>query len=457
MTERLKWLAITCLAGFALCLASCEEIVDVELPTLTGVPYEPDSGTLLVRCGRLIDGRADISSEDVAVLIRDGRILETGRDIIPGEAVPVLDLSGYTCLPGLIEMHTHILESFEELVDLTLYYGYSLEDNLEKGREYSKITLEAGFTSARNLGNYYGWADRELRDQIDRGEIIGPRLQVAGFYLTVPGGGGDLLEPGGKEEDIPSHMRLGVSRSPEEFRRNAQAAADGGADVLKVIASGAVLAYGGVPGEPEMTSADLEAVAAVARAEGLKLSAHAHGAQSIREAILAGAETIEHASYIDAEGIRLAIENDVALSMDVGPGDWMIEAGREQGWEEEFLRKTIETTDIQRENFSKAHAAGATIVFGSDAGIYPHGMNAIQFAQMVKWGMTPMEAIKAATSVAARYLGWEDRVGAIEPGLFGDLVAVKGNPLEDITVLERVDVVVKGGLLIKAPEDLAGR
>jgi imidazolonepropionase-like amidohydrolase len=454
MTERLQWRAITCLAWFALCLVSCDGVADVQLPTLARAPHEPDSGTLLVRCGWLIDGRADISSEDISVLIRDGRIQETGKTIIPGEAVPVLDLSGYTCLPGLIEMHTHILESFEELVDLTLYYDYSLEDNLQKGREYSKITLEAGFTSARNLGNYYGWADRELRDQIDRGEIIGPRLQVAGFYLTVPGGGGDLLEPGGKEEDIPPQMRLGVSRSPEEFRRNAQAAADGGADVLKAIASGAVLAYGGVPGEPEMTPQDLEAVAEVARVEGIRLAAHAHGAQSIKESILAGAGTIEHATYIDDEGIRLAIENDVALSMDIGAGDWMIEEGRKQGWEEEFLRKTLETTDIQRENFRKAHAAGATIVFGTDAAIYPHGMNGIQFAYMVKWGMTPMEAIKAATSVAARHMGWEDRVGAIEPGVLGDLVAVKGNPLDDISVMEQVHAVVKGGLVFKAPEDL---
>jgi len=445
--------------GFILCfmmatlqLAACGGAEYPLLPELASAPHQPDSGNLMVRCGSLIDGRSDQVQRDVDVLIRDGRFVEIGSELGNPDSVPVFDLSAYTCLPGLIEMHTHILESFEELVDLTLYYDYSHQDYMDDGREYSKKTIDAGFTTVRNLAVYYGWADRDLRDRIDRGEIIGPRLQAAGFYLTIPGGGGDLLEPGGKEEDIPGHLRVGVSRSPEEFRRNAQAAVDGGADVLKVIASGAVLAYGGVPGEPEMTLEDITAVVEVAHAAGLRVAAHAHGAQSIKDAILAGADTIEHATYIDDEGIALAIENDVALSMDVGAGDWMIEEGRKQGWVEEFLRKTIETTQVQRENFRRAHEAGATIVFGTDAGIYPHGMNGIQFAYMVEWGMTPMEAIMAATSVAARYLDWEDRVGAVEPGLFGDIIAVKGDPLEDISVLEHVDAVVKGGLVFKKPD-----
>ena len=149
----------------------------------------------------------------------------------------------------------------------------------------------------------------------------------------------------------------------------------------------------------------------------------------------------------------MAIENDVALSMDIGAGDWMIEEGRKQGWVEEFMRKIIETTAVQRQNFRRAHEAGATVVFGTDVAIFPHGMNGIQFAYMVEYGMTPMEAIKAATSVAARYMDWEDRVGAIEPGLFGDLVAVKGDPLKDVSALEKVDAVVKGGLVFKAPAD----
>jgi imidazolonepropionase-like amidohydrolase len=420
---------------------------------LATAPYMPDSGNLLIHCGALIDGRSDTIRSNVSVLIEDGHFSE----IVPwrgGETEgPVLDLSEYTCLPGLIEMHTHIMESFEELVDLTMYFDYSHEDNMQAGRKYALETINAGFTSARNLGNYYEFADRDLRDEINRGETVGPRLQSAGIYLTIPGGGGDLLAPDISEESIPDHLRRGVSTSPEEFRANALNAVLQGADVLKVIASGAVLAYGGVPGEPEMNPAEIQAVVEVAHAAGLKVAAHAHGAQSIKDSILAGADTIEHATYIDDEGIALAIEHDVALSMDIGAGDWMIENGREQGWVEEFLRKTIETTQAQRESFKRAHDAGATIVYGTDAAIYPHGMNGIQFAFMVKWGMTPMQAIQSATSKAAYYMGWENRVGAVEAGLLADIVAVKGNPIEDISLLENIDVVIKGGLILKAPVD----
>jgi len=420
-------------------------------PILASAPYQPDSGDILIRCGTLIDGRSDDVLNNVSVLIEAGRFSKIAPQVETPPGIEVLDLSEYTCLPGLIEMHAHMLESFEELVDLKLYYDYSHEDFMKAGRKYSKLAIGAGFTTVRNLGNYYGWVDRDLRDEINRGDTVGPRLLVSGFYLTIPGGGGDLLEPGGNEDAIPAHLRMGVSRSVDEFRKNAQALVDGGADLIKVIASGAVLAYGGVPGDPEMTFEEIAAVVKVAHAAGLKVAAHAHGAQSIKDAIRAGVDTIEHATYIDDEGIALAIEHDVPLVMDIGAGDWMIEQGRKQGWVEEFLRKTIETTQVQRENFKRAHAAGVSLVFGTDVSIFPHGMNAIQFPYMVKWGMTPMEAIKAATSEAAHYLGWENRVGAIEPGLLGDLIAVKGNPLDDISTLEDVKAVVKGGLVFKAP------
>jgi imidazolonepropionase-like amidohydrolase len=421
------------------------------LPALAGAPYQPDSGTLLVRCGALIDGRSDEVRRDVAVLIEYGRFSAVGQEFATAPGTPVLDLSAHTCLPGLIEMHAHMLESFEELKDLTAYYDYSHADYMAKGRAFSALSIDAGFTTARNLAVYYGWTDRDLRDLIDSGEVVGPRMQVAGFYLTIPGGGGDLLAVGGDESVIPPHLRLGVSRSPDEFRLHAHEAVAGGADVLKVIASGAVLAYGGVPGEPEMTPEDLRAVVEVAHGAGLRVAAHAHGAQSIREAILAGADTIEHATYLDDEGIRLAIENDVALVMDIGAGDWMIQAGREQGWVEEFQRKVLETTQVQRESFRRAQEAGATIVYGTDVAIYPHGMQGMQFPYMVEWGMTPMQAIQSATSVAARYMDWDDRVGAVEAGLFGDLVAVAGDPLQDITLLQHIEAVVKGGLVFKAP------
>jgi imidazolonepropionase-like amidohydrolase len=311
--------------------------------------------------------------------------------------------------------------------------------------------LLAGFTAARDVGTYIAWSDRALRDEINAGRTPGPRMQVSGYYLTIPAGGGDLVIPGHAESEIPPIIRQGVARGPEDFARKAQAAVDGGADLLKVIASGAVLAYGGVPGEPEMTPEEIAAVVKVAHANGRKVAAHAHGARSIKEAILAGADTIEHASLIDDEAIALAKQHGVALSMDVYNGDYIATEGRKEGWPEEFLRKNDETTEAQRQGFTRAHAAGVDIVYGTDAAVYPHGLNARQFPIMVQRGMSPMEAIQSATSVAARYMGWDDRIGSLQPGRYGDVIAVSGDPLADVKLLQDVAVVVKGGLVFKQP------
>ncbi|HET6629340.1 MAG TPA: amidohydrolase family protein [Woeseiaceae bacterium] len=414
-------------------------------------PYVPDSGSLAVRCGALIDGLGNEARADRLVVIRFGRIEKVVGGDTPAGGLPVLDLSAYTCLPGLIDTHTHLTDRAGSTRDLSVFFTRTAEEQRRISRGNAEITLFAGFTTVRNVGAYIGWSGRDLRDSIDAGEIAGPRMQVAGFYLTIPGGGGDLLIPGVAEEDIPYRVRMGVARGPEQFRRKAEEAVAGGADVLKVIASGAVLAYGGVPGAPEMTQEEIAAVVAVGHAAGIKVTAHAHGAQSIKDAIRAGVDSIEHASLADDEAIALAAEHDVAFSMDIYNGDYIDTAGRAQGWPEEFLRKNLETVEAQRQVFTKAYAAGVPITFGTDAAVYPHGDNARQFAIMVERGMTPMDAIKAATSVAAHYIGWGERIGAIAPGRYGDLVAVRGNPLEDITVLEDVAVVIKGGLLFKAP------
>lgn len=414
-------------------------------------PPEPDSGSIAVRCGTLIDGVSDQPRQGITVIIRGGRIAELATNQPPAD-LPLLDLPGHICLPGLIDMHTHLTDRPLDTADLRIYYRLGREEQLARARDHSAATLQAGFTTVRNVGTYIAWADRDLRDAINSGQIAGPRVQIVGYYLTIPGGGGDLLIPGVPEAEIPARVRVGVSRGPEEFRRNAERAVEGGADLLKVIASGAVLAYGGVPGEPEMTPEEIGAVVKVAHAAGLKVAAHAHGARSIKEAILAGADTIEHASLIDDEGIALARDRKVALSMDIYNGDYIDTEGRRQNWPEEFLRKNLETTEVQREGFTRAHAAGVPIVYGTDAGAFPHGLNARQFPIMVQRGMSPMEAIQSATSVAARYMGWADRVGALAPGRFGDLIAVEGNPLEDVARLQDVAVVIKGGLVFKRPK-----
>jgi imidazolonepropionase-like amidohydrolase len=416
-----------------------------------GASPEADTGSLAIRCGTLIDGVSAEPRRGVTVVVTSGRITDVGTAVAVPAGMPVLDLSGYTCLPGLIDMHTHLTDRPGDTADLSVYYRRTPEEQLPIARENARATLLAGFTTVRDVGTYLAWTDRALRDEINAGRTPGPRMQVSGYYLTIPGGGGDLVIPGRPESDIPAIVRMGVARGPEEFRRKAGAAIAGGADFLKVIASGAVLAYGGVPGEPEMTPDEIAAVVEVAHRHGLKVSAHAHGARSIREAILAGADTIEHASLIDDAGIALAREHDVALSMDVYNGDYIDTEGRSQGWPEEFLRKNIETTEAQRQGFARAHAAGVPIVYGTDAAVYPHGLNARQFEIMVRRGMSPIAAIQSATSVAARYLGWEDRVGSLAPGLYGDLIAVEGDPLEDVRRLQDVAAVVKGGVAVKAP------
>ena len=418
---------------------------------VAAVPFAPDSGTVALRCGSLIDGSSDEARRGVTVLIIDGRIARVGDDVRAPRDVSVLDLSGYSCLPGLIDMHTHLVDRPGETADLSVYYRRTLEDQVAFGRENARATLLAGFTSVRDVGTYVAWADRALRDEIDAGRTVGPRIQATGFYLTIPGGGGDLVIPGHAESEIPPLVRMGVARGPAEFRRKAEAAVAGGADVLKVIASGAVLAYGGVPGEPEMTPEEIAAVVEVAHAANRRVAAHAHGARSIREAIGAGADTIEHASLIDDEGVALARERGVALSMDVYNGDYIDTEGRAQGWPDEFLRKNIETTEAQRQGFARAHRAGVDIVFGTDAFVFPHGLNARQFPIMVERGMSPMEAIQSATSVAARHMDRGDRVGRSAPGLYGDVIAVRGDPLADIRVLGDVAVVFKGGLAFKLP------
>jgi imidazolonepropionase-like amidohydrolase len=416
-----------------------------------GEKYRPDSGSMAIRCGRLVDGVTDAVRTDVTVVIREGRIVTVEAGASPPKGMATLDLGRYTCLPGLIDMHTHLADTAESTADLSVYYRRTLAEQVAVGRDNAYVTLLAGFTGARDVGTYIGWADKALRDEINAGRTAGPRMQVCGFYLTIPGGGGDLVIPGHPESEIPPAVRLGVARGPEEFARKAQAAIEGGADLLKVIASGAVLAYGGVPGEPEMTPEELAAVTRVAHAAGKKVAAHAHGARSIKEAILAGADTIEHASLIDDEGIELARKHGVALSMDVYNGDYIDKEGRAQGWPEEFLRKNLETTEAQRQGFTRAHKAGVDIVYGTDAAVYPHGLNARQFPIMVQRGMTPMEAIQAATSLAARHMGWDRDIGSLQPGRFGDLIAVKGDPLADIARLQDVAVVVKGGLAFKLP------
>ena len=420
------------------------------------IPFTPDSGTIAVHCGQLIDGANNMPHGESLVLIRDGRIKRiepgSGRGSGATTMVPVLDLTEYTCLPGLIDMHTHLTDRPEDTADLRVYFSRSAEDTLHQGVENAWATLLAGFTTVRNVGTYVQNGDTDLRDYINRGSAAGPRMLVSGPYLTIPHGGGDLYVPDFTEPEDNARFHAGVARGPQEFHDRAEMILASGADLLKVIASGAVLAYDGVPGAPEMTREEIAAVVQLAHSDNKKVAAHAHGAGSIRDAIEAGVDTIEHASYLDDAGIRAMLERgNVALAMDVYNGDYTDTEGRRLKWPEEFLRKNLETTEAQRQAFTRAVKAGVPMVYATDAGVFPHGLNARQFKVMVKRGMTPMQAIQSATSVAAHYLGREADVGELAVGKFGDLIAVRGDPLIDISVLENVDVVLKGGLIFKLP------
>ena len=432
---------------FGLLLAACQQS---KPPTIAEVPFEPDSGNIAIRCGKLIDGLADAPVTDTTVIIRGGRITE----LVPGHlrppaSLPLLDLREHTCLPGLIDTHTHISLLPEDADDYRIYLRRTRDDSRELARHNAEITLLAGFTTIRNVADYLAWIDQDTRNRVRAGEVAGPRIQAAGFYLTIPHGGGDLYIPGVDDSEVPDYYRMGIARGVDQFRAKTQLLVDGGADLIKVIASGAVFAWGGIPGEREMTPEEIAAVVKVAHAAGLRVSAHAHGAQSIKDAILAGVDSIEHASLADDEAIALAAEYGVAFSMDVYNGTYTAEVGPQRGWPEEFLRKNDETTEMQRIVFEKSYAAGVPILYGTDAGVAPHGKNGRQFEVMVERGMAPMDAIRSATSVAARHMDWQADVGAIETGRFGDLIAVRGDPLEDIAILQDVRVVVKGGLIFK--------
>jgi imidazolonepropionase-like amidohydrolase len=399
--------------------------------------------SLYVEAGRLLDVESGAIATGRCILTEGERIARIEPCGATPEGAERVDWSGYTVLPGLIDLHTHLADAGQD-ADVALPLKTSPQATALIGAQNARTTLLAGFTTVRDVGTYRGLTDVALRDAIDLGRVPGPRMFVAGAYITVPGGGGELngVVP---NDELPADMRLGVVRNAQEAHDRAEFLFANGVDFIKMIATGAVLAIGTEPGERELTDEEMLAAVAVARAHGSYATAHAHGAEGIKAAIRAGVRSIEHASLIDDEGLRMAKAAGVWLVMDIYNGDWIEEVGTREGWPEEYLRKNRETTDLQREGFAKAVRLGVRIGFGTDAGVYPHGLNARQFAYMVRYGMTPLQAIRSATVEAAALIGHEPDIGALEAGKFADMIAVAGDPLADVRLLESVAGVIKGG------------
>jgi len=422
--------------------------------TLTGISatqaeINSDKDITTVRCGSVIDGISEQLLGPRTLGIESGRIASITET--PPENIVDLDLSDYTCLPGLINTHVHFDANPEDATDYGIYARRTQADNLALILENASTTVHTGFTTVRHAGAWFPDTLAIAKAEIDAGDAIGPRIQSAGPYLTIPGGGGDLTFPEIPTDKIPAESQQGIASTPEEFAERAREAINNGAGFLKVIASGAVFSTGTEPGAPEMHQDDIEAVVAVAKQHGVKVTAHVHSDQSGRDAILAGVNSLEHASLLSDETISLAVENNVALSMDVYNGTYTDTVGRELGYPEVFIQRNYDTTEAQRIVFEKAVAAGATLLYGTDAGVLPHDMGGWQFEIMVERGMTPMQAIKSATSVAAEHLELDDEVGALREGLKADIIAVRGDPLADVTHLRVVHVVIKEGALIKSP------
>lgn len=409
-----------------------------------GVSGTAAAEDLVVTAAHMLDVRSGRMIAAPQVVVRDGRIVSVGRS---GDAVPAnarrIDLPGMTLLPGLIDMHVH-LDS-----DPT-YGGYTgLQFN---DRFWSMITginaqntLQAGFTTVRNVGAD-AWNDVGYRQTVEQGKQIGPRVVTAAYGFGATGGHCDstYFPPSMHQESEYN------ADTPDEARKAVRKLRKYGAQVIKICATGGVFSRNTEPGQQQMSLAEMTAVASEAHQWGLKVAAHAHGTAGIKDAIRAGVDTIEHASLIDDEGIRLAKEKGAWLSMDIYNTEYTQSEGKKNGVLEDNLRKDREVADAQREGFRKAHAAGVKMVYGTDAGVHPHGGNGKQLRWMVKYGMTPVQAIQSATLNASQALGSAgSMVGVIEQGRDADIIAVQGDPSQDVTLLEAVPFVMKSGVVVK--------
>ena len=431
--------AVALLVFFSVLFSSAQQ----QQPAAPSVTY--------IKAGKLFDSTGETVKPDMVIVVEGERIQKVAPAAqikIPAGA-QVIDLSRATVLPGLIDCHTHLgarADRYDEIYkfkDTPFSSAFAAEVNARK-------TLNAGFTSVRDVGSLPFLAV-DLRNSINEGYIPGPRVVASGPAISITGGHGDLnnYSPQTRVMMFPEERDFTIADGPEQIQHVIRAQVKYGVDVIKVMASGGVLSKGDQPGSPQFTLEELKMAAQTAHMAGRKIAAHAHGAQSIKDAILAGFDSIEHASLVDDEGIQLAKQHGTYFVMNLYNEDYILGKARELNIPQEFVEKEKKVGHQRRENFEKAFKAGVKMAFGTDAGVYPHGDNAKQFYYMVKYGMTPAQAIRAATYNAADLIGRLDQVGTIEPGKYADIIAVDADPLQDVRALENVAFVMKGGKVYK--------
>ncbi|MGB9196472.1 MAG: amidohydrolase family protein, partial [Terriglobales bacterium] len=401
----------------------------------------PAAKTVVVRAGHLLDVKSGKTLNNQVIVIQGGKIVSVGEAAQTPAGAEVIDLPNATVLPGLIDAHTHLT--------FTTNFGYSrlgisIPREALNGARNARVTLEAGLTTVRNVGAD-GYTDVALRDAINAGDVPGPRMLVSGPPLSITGGHGD-------NNLLPFEYHAsgdGVADGVDGVRHMVRQNIKYGADLIKVMASGGVLSRGDNPQASQYTQEEMRAIVEEAHRLGRKVAAHAHGAQAILWASRAGVDSIEHGSYIDDAGIAEMKKNGTYLVPTLYLGDWFLENAEKIGTPPDLIAKAREVIPAARKNVQRAFAAGVKVGFGTDAAVYPHGLNAHEFAVYVKLGMTPLAAIQTATVNDADLLGWSDKVGTLAPGKFADLIAVDGDPLADVTTLERVKFVMKGGEVVK--------